>query len=585
MFQKIIKLILAHKITSGIAIIAIVFGLYVGYQSLGGNSQTTKYVLAAVEKGTIIASITGSGQVSASNQIDLKSKVSGDIVYVGAKSGQEVKTGALLAQLDSSDAQKAIRDAQINLEDARVQLQKMQLNQKNDLSKLQDSVETAQNDLTKTYEDVLNTVSNVFLNLPDIMDSSRAVLYDATVGTPNQANVGAYNNLVDARYTLNVTALINNVENDYKNARNAYDKNFTDYKNTNDNLSREEIEKLADETLETVKLMSKTVKSEQNLLSTVVENVRTYQERRPIPSAITGYQADLTQYMGQLNGYNSSLLNIQSSIKSSNSSLAGSLQILDYNKRFNPLDIATQENTIKQREATLQDAQKNLANYYIRAPFGGIVTKVNVKRGDSVSGGTAVATMITQQRIAEISLNEVDIAQVKVSQKATLTFDAVADLTVTGQVLEIDSLGTVSQGVVTYNVVIGFDTQEAKIKPGMSVSANIITDSKQDVLLIPNSAIKFTSGVNYVEIPADNTTASKLLASAANSTGIVLDTLPQQQTIETGLANDSVTEVISGLKEGDIVVTRTVASSSGTTTQINPSQSLFPVGGRTSGGR
>jgi len=585
MFQRIIKLALAHKIVSGMVLVAIIASSYFGYQSLSNNSQTTKYVLAAVEKGTIVASITGSGQVSASNQVDINPKVSGDIVYVGVKSGQEVGTGYLLAQLDTSDAQKAIRDAQISLEDAKVQLQKMELNQKNDLSKLKDNVETAQNDLIKTYDDALNTVSNVFLGLPDIIEDARIVLYGSTVGTSNQSNAGAYENLIDTRFGLDVTILINNSESDYENARTAYDQNFDDFNNLSANPSREDIERIVNQTLETARLTSKTLKNEQNLLSAVVENVRTYQGGRPIPSAITGYQTDLAQNIGQLNSYNSNLLDITNSIKSSNNSLASSLQTLEYNQQFNPLDIVAQENTIRQREATLQDAQKNLANYYIRAPFGGIVTKINVKRGDSASGGTAIATMITKQRIAELSLNEVDIAQVIVSQKATLTFDAVADLTVTGQVLEIDSLGTVSQGVVTYNVVIGFDTQEEKIKPGMSVSAAIITDSKQDVLLIPNSAIKFASGTNYVEIPADNTTASKLLASAANNIGIVLDTLPQQQTIETGLANDSVTEVIGGLKEGDIVITRTITSSSGATIQTNSSQSLFPVGGRTSVGR
>jgi len=170
------------------------------------------------------------------------------------------------------------------------------------------------------------------------------------------------------------------------------------------------------------------------------------------------------------------------------------------------------------------------------------------------------------------------VAQVKIGQKATLTFDAIENLTITGKVLEIDTLGTVSQGVVTYGVKIGFDTQDEQVKPGMSVSAAVITDAKQNVLMIPNSAVKFAGNTNYVEVPGDVSSVNQLLANAANSTGIALDAPPQQKTVEIGVANDSFTEVIGGLQEGDVVITRTVtaASSTQTTTQSN---SLFPVGG------
>ena len=102
-----------------------------------------------------------------------------------------------------------------------------------------------------------------------------------------------------------------------------------------------------------------------------------------------------------------------------------------------------------------------------------------------------------------MSLNEVDIAQIKINQKATLTFDAIQDLTIAGTVLEVDSIGTTSQGVVTYGVTIGFDTQDQRIKSGMSASASIITNSKTDALLVPNSAIKSSGGSNYVQMPSD----------------------------------------------------------------------------------
>jgi HlyD family secretion protein len=577
---QIIQIILKHKFITGFIALAVIVGSYFLFR--GGSSAEAKYVLAAVEKGTIVTSITGSGQVSASDQLDVKPKASGEIIYVGIKKGQEVRAGGLMAQLDSRDAQKAVRDAQISLESAKVQLQKLRLNQNNNLPKLENDILTAENNLTKTYEDAYNDISSIFLDLPDIIDNTRAILYDTAVGSSNQTNTGAYQNLVDSRYATDFIIFINSAENDYKSARNSYDKNFNDFKSLSRNSDREDMEKLIAQTLETTRLMSQAVKSEQNLLDKVVDNVHTYQPNRSIPSAISTYRQNISQYIGKINDHVSGLLNLQNSIINTKQSVLNSQQALDYNQQFNPLDLMDQENIIKQREAALKDAQDNLANYYIRAPFSGIVAEINMKKGDPVSSGTAIATIITKQRIAEISLNEIDIAKIKVGQKVTLTFDAVEGLTITGVVVDVDSLGTVSQGVVNYGVKIGFDTQDERVRPGMSVSAAIITDSKQNVLLVPNSAIKSQSGTSYVGMLDSSSDNSQLLASSANSVGILLSSAPRQQTIEIGLSNDSYTEVTGGLKEGDIVVARTITTS--TITTSTNQNNLFQMGGRSTGG-
>src|SRR6185503_5946600 len=109
--------------------------------------------------------------------------------------------------------------------------------------------------------------------------------------------------------------------------------------------------------------------------------------------------------------------------------------------------------------------------YTVRAPFSGTIAKLSVDKGDQASSGTTVATIISKNQIADLSLNEVDAAKVTVGQKATLTFDAVEDLSIAGAVASVDTLGTVSQGVVSYVVKIQFTTQDERVKPGMSVNA------------------------------------------------------------------------------------------------------------------
>src|SRR3990167_11113902 len=118
MISKLFTQIKKRKFASGIAFLLIVGIGYWGFGNFFSEDGVIRYASAQVQKGTLIVSISGSGQVSASNQIDIKPKASGDVVYVGVKNGQEVKAGTLIAQIDARDAQKTVRDAEVNLESA-----------------------------------------------------------------------------------------------------------------------------------------------------------------------------------------------------------------------------------------------------------------------------------------------------------------------------------------------------------------------------------------------------------------------------------------------------------------------------------
>ena len=124
-FQKIKNFYLSHKKLSIIGLIIIVV---IGFFLLRPKASTeTRYVTGTVEKGTIVASVSGTGQVETSNSIDLKANVSSNITYIGVKAGDNVKKGKLLFSFDSKTAQKAVRDAEANLVSAQLSLQKLQI--------------------------------------------------------------------------------------------------------------------------------------------------------------------------------------------------------------------------------------------------------------------------------------------------------------------------------------------------------------------------------------------------------------------------------------------------------------------------
>jgi multidrug efflux pump subunit AcrA (membrane-fusion protein) len=182
------------------------------------------------------------------------------------------------------------------------------------------------------------------------------------------------------------------------------------------------------------------------------------------------------------------------------------------------------------------------------------VAKISVTPAEQVSNGTAVAIIVTPNEYATISLNEVDAAKVQLGQKATLTFDAVNNLSLAGTVSEVDGIGTVSQGVVTYNVQIAFDSEDSRVKPGMSVNATIITQADQNVLVVPSAAVKTQGNISYVQ------ELGQKYSAAQETAGVTSATAPKNVPVVISLSDGSNTEIVSGLSAGDQVIIKTTVT-------------------------
>ncbi|MCX6798374.1 MAG: HlyD family efflux transporter periplasmic adaptor subunit, partial [Candidatus Falkowbacteria bacterium] len=213
--------------------------------------------------------------------------------------------------------------------------------------------------------------------------------------------------------------------------------------------------------------MAQAIKSENNYLA-VWTDARTLRNLS-IFAQVATYKTNLSTYSGQVNSNISSLSSAGSAIQSdieavttanNNIKTLKQNQPLDLAAAVNnlnekqaalvkliagadPLDIRSQELSVEQKRNSLYDAQTALADYTIKAPFDGIIAAVSVKVGDT-AGSASIATIVTKQQIAEISLNELDAAKIKVDQKVTSTFDAIDGLEITGKVADIDTIGVVS---------------------------------------------------------------------------------------------------------------------------------------------
>lgn len=563
------KKIFSRKIIAIVSILVIGLG-YWTYSHYTNTSGETRYILSSVKRGMIISSITGSGQAAASSQVDIKSKVSGDVTYIGVASGQTVKAGDIIAIVDA-------RDAEIALENAKISLEKLVkpadassiLLAENALADAKQSNIKAKDDLARSYDDGFNTVSNAFMDLPDIMTGLNDLLnsYQSGAGYLNDASIRSYGDTAMNYRNEAATA--------YFMAKNKYDANLINYKNLTRTSSASSIESLIIETYLTVKSVADVIKDSKN----TADFIRSQQGSQS-RSDSTNVLNNLNLWTSKTNNHLLSLLSIKNSIENSKNTITGSsrdiAQKTESLKKLiegaDALDVRSQELAIRQKEYAYQD-------YYIRAQFDGVIAKLNVKKTDSVSGGSILGTLITKQKIADIPLNEIDAARIKIGQKATITFDAIPEMTITGKVIEIDLVGEVNQGVVTYNIKISFDTQDDLIKPGMSVSSAIITEVVSDALVAPNSAVKSQGNVHYVEmfdqIFSENQTVQE---------GFVSSVAPRRQSVEIGLSDDTSTEIISGLNEGDVIVSRTISSNSTQPQSTQQAGGSFRIPGLSGGG-
>jgi len=631
----------------------VVGGGYWGYKSYAAaKAAVPRYRLTAVTKGTIVTSISGSGQVAGNRELDVKPKASGQITKILVKVGQHVSSTMPLMELDRTDANKtirdalqAVRDANVSLTTARLQFQKtkqapdaVSLTQaQNTLAKAQRDLETLKNsptteDLSQAQADVTIATTKVRMSSDGVMPQVVRDAYDTYVATLQSTSQTLDKILADAESILGTNSAPSKdpfrrlFSTSNEAVKTQAQQAFNTAKITINAVAlavgalaqhNEQSGKIESAATQTSDALQKTV----TMLSAISEGLRyTVTAYNLTQSEIDSFKSTIDSDRTSANGKVTAVLNQTQAILSARDSFTTSQ--IAYQKALDalhkiergtePADLATAEERVREAAAQLKklqagtdpvdlqlaqisvdqrataltavqiklnDAQVALNDYTVRAPFDGIVAKIPLQVSEDAGAGTAVVTLETAQQMATISLNEVDVAKIQVGQKATLTFDAIDGFGLTGEVAEISPIGTVTQGVVSYDVKVAFDTQDPRVKSGMSVSVSIITKVATDVLTVPNGAIKTQGTQSYVE-----TLDVPSTVKPDATTGLITSSVtPKQIAVQIGDSNDTVTEITSGLQEGQQIIAQTIKTST-TATAASSANSLLRMGGAATGG-
>ncbi len=431
--------------------------------SAGGSSAAPTYPTVGVTRGTIVSTVAGSGSINTAQVLDLPFQASGTVSQVLVSPGDQVVAGQALAKVDDTLLQLSVANAQAQLNSAQAQLDAL------------------------TAAPTTSTLTAAKLGLAN----AQVALQKLTLG-PTAAQVAAARQGVLTAQT-NLAALSpssSTTQVQIQTAQAALDtaKNSLWSAQTNrDAICARPLQKIqCDEANATVGNGEIAVSQAQATLNRLLAG--------PDASALQVAQGAVAQAQANL----ASLSPAPTALELQAAQLAvqnAQAQMDALNAGPTAADLTKAQAAVTSAKLQLAQAQDNLNNATLRAPFAGVITLVNVVPGSQAGGGgsstssAAVEILDRSNLHIDLKLAETDAVNVHVGQPVTISVAALNGKIVTGTVTFVSPSATTTNGVVTYAVTVGFPNAPQDVRVGMTANVTIVTAEKQNVLMVPNTAL------------------------------------------------------------------------------------------------
>jgi HlyD family secretion protein len=519
----------------GIVIVVVAVLALFGFRRLTASSQpaTADLETAVVERGTMTASVSASGTVEARRQAALMFKTPGRVAEVYVEAGDQVAAGDPLVKLDTSELELQVAQARAGLAAAQARLAQLKAGPSAaDLAAAQAAVDSAQAQLDKLKAG------------PDETDvqAARAALDSA------QKNL---NKVLAGPDQFELDQAKRNVDQARNQLFSAQSQRDSICGRTG--LSTEEA--LARGVIPASSSECHQAKAQVLIAQVNVDQAAAAYEKLKAPpdeAAVAAARAQVAQAQAQLQRLLEGASEAELAAAQAQARQAEA-QLEKLKAGPSEEELAAAQAQVDQARAALDQAELALKNATLVAPMAGTVASVGVTEGELVSAARPAVVLIdTSEFKIVMAIDETDIGKIEVDQPATITLDAFPGERLSGHVTEVSPAGTVQQGIVTYGVTVRPDPTEMSLRPGMTAGVDIVVAKKDNVLLVPNRAVRTQEGKRVVLVPRGN------------------ETVPVE--VETGLRNDQFVEIKSGLSEGDRVITSVVPTN-------NPLEGGFFGGG------
>ena len=564
--RKFIRHIRIRSYMTGLGVMAILGLSYFVFAQDTTQTTTTTNEPWIVERKTITSSIKTSGSVTFANEQQLKFNVKGTVAKVNVKEGDKIKKGQVIAELEKTSAQADVTSAALALRASRLQAEQLRAEREADAMTAQNavnsakrSVEQAAADLEKTrsteLQSLASTAQDILIGSEKLLDSFYGVLTNDTAARP-PADITT---LEIDRHMYRDWGLKNNVEISFREGVNTATAMRQKYGTT---LTTEQDADVILQALEEAENLAKILQNLSEQTYSLMQGASTdsitftVDDLATLRSTVNTSRSTAAGYVEDAQTAKASLvaLTTEESIPSTTLQTkedtlatdqeAAAVKQMDLQNTLKNLDLQIQlkDNDASQKAASLAKLVRSLDDYKIVAPFDGTVRRVDYQVGDNLLADAAEDQYIILENrdytVITILLDQVEIVRVKPGQRASITLDAIENRVFSGSIFEIDPTPVESSGVVSYNVSVRMPTpQDITILSGMTTSVEIETTRKENVLAVPNLAIRWVNNKPTVQTTDGQTVA-----------------------VETGVSDGNYTEVTAGVQEGDSILAVNISS-------------------------
>ncbi len=516
-----------------IIIIALFFILLVSYFLIRNRSEEEDYFI--VLRGDIENEIFETGSLKKGESLTLAFRRGGMIERINFQEGEEVRKGDIIASIDSGDLKIQLDRANEALQTAEITLQRLEKgfteeeinNYRLSLQRAENAfydasvlLESRKRALNSQIKDSYSRSDDAIRNRIDKFFKDSGRVFEVSIIDGN--NINLFPVLPETKRRINDKKAIAEEELDNLKRLSEKEDGFLYVKEAKESL--EKIELFLNEISLAINSFQTENLSYQAILSQYKADVST--ARNSISLAISGLISAESGYITSRSSYNLAEDNLRLAENNLNIALLGSREE----------DIKIQESLVLQQRAEIRAIKREIDNSLIIAPNKGIITDILRKEGEVIQQGERIISFISEDSYyLEVDIYEGEISRVNLGDTVEIELVAFPYEKFEGKVVSMNPSGKIIDGVVYYRIIIDIYDLKEEAMPGMTTDIVIRNIEKEDVLIIPENAIKRRDGKVFVDVLKEGTIEEREIVLGARGVGRRL-------------------EVISGLEEGEKII-------------------------------
>lgn len=470
----------AFIILGVISLILVVFVLISIVLTEGQASIYSRYETEQIEQGTLTTVVEADGVVQSKQSAMLFWKVSGEVDEVLVETGDLVSEGDLLATILTESLPAYIVAAQAELISAERKLDDLLTSDRQQAEALK-AVNEAQNELDDAlHPEIIQ--AEAMLNLAEAQEALQLAQhnYNVVITPVSQSAINAaYSNLLLAQDKIAKTeeAIEDAKNKDLRAVANSGVLEEADLENWRSDI-KELLKQLEFILIQDRVAYQKSLETYNDLLAPPDPVDLAAAESELAFAAATLQEAE-REWERVKDGYNSADIAVLEA------------ELNDAIREYERIKDGPHPDDIKALEAQITAAEAAIAQRMIIAPFNGTITRVHTQEHDIVSPGTLALQLDDLSRLTvNVSISEVDVNQVKMGSRVDLSFESIPTQEYVGKIIKIPSVGVRILGTTNFRITVEILNPDERIKPGMTSSARIIVDEREDVLMVPGKAVR-----------------------------------------------------------------------------------------------